>query len=157
MNEDIWRRRQKLERLFERAGKIDDMEMQAQMARYLCILTSGFMEASVRALFSQYTRAAANAKVTGYVEQQLKYFQSASMGNICALTRSFSDEWSAQLEAETEGELKDAVNSIVANRHLLSHGGDAGIGLVQMREYYTSAIKVIDLLRRWCDPEPRSA
>jgi hypothetical protein len=74
------------------------------------------------------------------------------MNNICSLTREFNATWADQLESDTEGELKDAVDSVVANRHLIAHGRDVGISYVRMKGYYERSIKVVDLIRVWCDP-----
>jgi hypothetical protein len=74
------------------------------------------------------------------------------MNNICSLTREFNATWADQLESDTEGELKDAVDSVVANRHLIAHGRDVGTSYVRMKEYYERSIKVVDLIGVWCDP-----
>ena len=152
MNQEVWRYRQRLDGLFERTGEIADLELQAHWARYLCVLTSGFLEVSVRVLFSQYARGASAPAVAKFVEERLKDFQSAKMNSICSLTRQFNAAWADQLELDTAGELKDAVDSIVANRHLIAHGRDVGISHAQMKDYYDRAIRVVDLIRVWCDP-----
>jgi hypothetical protein len=126
--------------------------MQAHWARYLCVLTSGLLESSVRILFAQYARTVSHANVARFVDEELERFQSAKMANILGLAREFSEAWADQLESDTVGERKDAVDSIVANRHLIAHGEDVGISYVRMKDYYRSAVEVIDLLRVWCDP-----
>lgn len=151
MNQEIWARRQRLDYLFSRAGALDDPEMQSHWARYLCVLTSGFLETSVRILFVQYAQGASATNVGRFVEHRLKTFQNAQMESIVTLTRQFSEAWSDQLAIDTAGELKDAVDSIVANRHLIAHGSDVGISYTRMKDYYAGAVKVIDLLRVWCD------
>jgi hypothetical protein len=152
MNQEVWRYRQRLDHLFRRAGELEDPELKAHWARYLCVLASGFIETSVRALFAQYSRGAAAPNVANFVEEKLKDFQSARMNNICDLTRQFNPAWADQLELDTQGELKDAVDSIVSNRHQIAHGRDVGVSYVQVKQYYEGAVKVMDLLRVWCDP-----
>jgi hypothetical protein len=152
MNQEVWRYRQRLDGLFKKTGQITDLELQAHWARYLCVLTSGFLEVSVRALFGQYARRVSAPSVASYVEKRLEDFQSAKMNNICALTKMFNEEWAEQLETDTVGELKDAVDSIVANRHQIAHGNDVGITHARMKAYYERSVKVVDLIRAWCDP-----
>jgi len=152
MNQEVWRYRQRLDGLFKRTGQMADFELQAHWARYLCVLTSGFLEVSIRALFGQYARVVSAPSVATFVEKRLEEFQSPKMNNICGLTREFNPAWADQLESDTAGELKDAVDSIVANRHQIAHGRDVGISHTQMKEYYARAVKVVDLVRAWCDP-----
>lgn len=152
MNREVLRYRQRLDALFQRTGQLEDLELQAHWARYLCVLTSGFLEVSMRALFTQYARAVSAPSVAKYVQRRLEDFQSPKMSNICGLVRDFNQIWADELEVGTAGELKDAVNSIVANRHLIAHGRDVGVSHTQMKEYYARAVRVVDLVRAWCDP-----
>ncbi len=73
------------------------------------------------------------------------------MNNILQLTGLFSLEWKDNLETATEGELADAINSIVSNRHNLAHGRDVGVSLVYMKSWYEKATKVIKLIEDLCD------
>lgn len=155
MNQEVWQYRQRMNHLFAEAASIDNLELQAHFARYLCVLTSGFLEVSMRALFSQYARDSSAPYVANYVEQKLKDFQSPKMNNLCSLTRLFNPLWADQLEADTLGHLKDAVDSIVANRHLIAHGNDVGITYARIKDYYEKAVEVINLVRAWCDPDNR--
>jgi RiboL-PSP-HEPN len=152
MNQEVWRYRQRLDGLFKRTGQIQDLELQAHWARYLCVLTSGLLEVSVRVLFGQYARQASAPSVAKFVEERLEDFQSAKMNNICTLTRQFNPAWADKLELDTAGELKDAVDSIVANRHQIAHGRDVGISHAQMKVYYDRSVEVVELIRAWCDP-----
>lgn len=152
MNQEVWRYRQRLEALFERVARVDDAEMQAHWARYLCVLTSGFLEVSMRSLISQYAGNRSQPEVVRFVDKRMEDFQSAKMGNICTVLRQFDPGWGTELERQTEGELKDAVDSIVANRHLIAHGRDVGMTYVTMFGYYRRAVRVIDLIRATCDP-----
>ena len=144
-NIEIVRYQQRLDALFEKVKDISDIELQSHRARYLCILVSGYLETSVRAIYGEYNR-----NVTNYVSSKLKSFQSPKMGNILELTRAFSRQWAEELEVATEGELKGSVDSIVANRNNIAHGQDVGISYVTIREYYQNAVKVIELIEDQC-------
>ena len=56
MNRQIVSEQQKLEYLFGQISKIEDDEMKAQWAKYLCILTSAFVENYLRIWFSNYAK-----------------------------------------------------------------------------------------------------
>src|SRR5580658_5700290 len=118
--------------LFQRTRDIDDFELKSHWARYLCILASGFLEVAVSALYSQYAHQVSAPGVANFVEATLENFHSPKMMNICLVARQFNPDWADQLESATAGELKDAVDSIVANRHLIAHGRDVSISYVRI-------------------------
>lgn len=149
-NIEVVRYQQRLDALFEKVEDISDIELQSHWARYLCILISGYLEISVRAIYSEYTSKRADENVANYVSNRLGSFQSHKMGNILELTRAFSRQWAEELEIATEGELKESVDIIVANRHNIAHGRDVGISYVAIREYYQNAVKVIELIEDQC-------
>ena len=72
------------------------------------------------------------------------------MDKILKLTRAFNPDWANKLETETQGEIKAAVDSIVANRHLIAHGIWVGISYIRMKEYYERAIKLVALIEKTC-------
>ena len=150
-NLEAVRYRQRLDDLFTRiAAFSQDLELQAHWARYLCILASGFLETSVRAIYGQYARTRAAPYVANFVDGELKRFQSPKMENILELTKSFSPSWEERLRGAVEGERKDAVDSIVAVRHNIAHGRPVGITYHTIRGYYENAIKVVELIDDQC-------
>jgi len=72
------------------------------------------------------------------------------MAKILDLAGSFSSDWRAELEAACAGAPKEAIDSIVANRHNIAHGQTVGISLVRIREYYRHAMTVLDLIDDQC-------
>ena len=47
----------RLDSLFERIIDLgDDLEMQANWAKYLCVLVSGYLEVSVKSVFREYAK-----------------------------------------------------------------------------------------------------
>jgi len=149
-NIEIVRYQQRLDDLFEKVKDISDIELQSHWARYLCILVSGYLETSVREIYSEYSRKRANINVANYVSSRLERFQSPKMEPILQLTRAFNPQWAEQLKIETEGELKDSVDSIVADRHNIAHGRDSGITYSRIHDYYRNAVKVIELIEKQC-------
>ncbi len=149
-NRDVVSYQQWLDNLFEKIKDIEDSKLQSHWARYLCVLVSGYLEISVRAIYSEYSSEKANRNVANYVVSRLERFQSPKMGNILELTRAFSQQWAEELETATVGELKASVDSIVANRHNIAHGQDTGISYVTIRGYYQNAIKVVELIEEQC-------
>ena len=86
-NVELTRFQDRLDDLFGRIGSLtDDLEMQAHWAKYLCILCSGFLETSVRAIYRQHVRACAAPHVVNFVETKLKAFQNPRMQKILELS-----------------------------------------------------------------------
>lgn len=150
---DLHARKQQLDELFKRVDRFrDDFELQNHWARYLCVLVSGFIEDSVRSLLLEYVTAAAAPNVKSYVAEQLRYFTNAKMDSILTLVGHFNRAWAEQLRLATEGELKDAVDSIIARRHEIAHGKSSGLSYVYMRDYYDRAVVVIEKIEQLCNP-----
>jgi len=130
--------RRRLDDLFKKIEifPIDDLYIQAQWSRYLCVLTSGFLEVSIRAIYSEYAKDKCNAapNIAKFVSTKLEDFYNPSMKKSLALTASFNQTWEENLRTATEGELKDAIDSIVNNRHLIAHGQDVGISYVNIKK-----------------------
>lgn len=137
----------RLDNLF---GKItalsSDIELQAQWARYLCVLVSGFLETSVVAILARYSKEKAVPNVANYVGCQLDTFQNPTMGKILQLVNAFSQDWYDSLSAKTDGKLKSSVDSIAANRNQIAHGRDVGITYASIRTWYVDALEVVELL-----------
>jgi hypothetical protein len=147
---DVFRGQQRIDHVFKQVDQISDPELRAHFARYLCVLVAGFLETSVRRFYSRYARNSASPAVANYVESQLKWFQNPTMGKICEMARAFDPGWETQLRTQTEGELKDAVESIMANRHNIAHGESSGISYATIKNYYERSIKVLDMIEQQC-------
>lgn len=148
---EINKRKQQLDHVFDQTKTVSqDPETLSHWARYLCVLVSGFLESSIRTLYGQYARTKAAPNVANYVEGQLKYFQNPKMERILELARLFSPQWEAELRTASEGEAKDAVDSIVANKNSIAHGESVGITVTRMKRYYESALRVVDTIESQC-------
>lgn len=145
------RYKQRLDNLFGQISVFSgNPELQSQWARYLCVLVSGFLEISICAIYGEFARRTASPYVANFVKYELGSFQNPKMGKILDLTRAFNPQWANQLEAATEGELKDAVDSVVANKNQIAHGRDVGITYARIKGYYEDVIQVVNLIEGMC-------
>lgn len=145
------RYKQRLDNLFGQISVFSgNPELQSQWARYLCVLVSGFLEISICAIYGEFARRTASPYVANFVKYELGSFQNPKMGKILELTRAFNPQWANQLEVATEGQLKDAVNSVVANRIQIAHGRDVGITYARIKGYYEDVIQVVNLIEGMC-------
>jgi len=151
-NREILRYKSQLDELFKKVSTFDsDIEMQSHWAKYLCVRVSGFLEISVSSIYKNYARDKAHPYVANYVDKQLSRFHNPDMEKILNITRSFNPEWAEEIRLATEGEIKDAIVSIVANRHKVAHGDNANVTYVTIKKYYENAYKLIKLLNEQCN------
>ena len=137
----------RLDSLFERIIDLgDDLELQANWAKYLCVLVSGYLEVSVKSVFREYAKNKSDPRVFNNVNRNLKFFPNPKMDAILKTTASFDPVWAQKLEKFSEGEVKDSVDSIVANRNLIAHGGNVGISYIRIKNYYNNSRKLIDFM-----------
>jgi hypothetical protein len=141
---EVARLKGRLDAAFSRApSSSSDIELQADFAKYLCILVSGFLENSIVALILDYVQRRSALEVTAFVEAQLDYWTNPNTDKICSLLGSFSTDWRKQSEGFLVDERKAAVNSLVALRHKIAHGDSVGTSMSQVKQYYSTAQKVI--------------
>lgn len=144
---------QKLSWLIDQANTLDanQVELRAHWARYICVLSSGFLENALRDVFSRYAKACSNSSVSNFVETQLAGVQNPKSGKFVEIARAFNGTWVADLEdfLSVDGR-REAIDAIISNRHLIAHGKDAGITLVRVKDYLAKSVQVIEHLENAC-------
>lgn len=145
--------KQRLDWLINEASNFqgDQLELQAHWARYLCVLAAGFLENALSEVYSRYAKASANAQVSNYVEAMLGKIQNPKSGKFLETARAFDRFWEKNLAEFIEADgRKDAIDAIMANRHLIAHGKDSGISLVRVEEYLKKSIEVVEFIEAQC-------
>lgn len=154
-NKNVVSHKQKLDAIFKKVEELEaDPELIAHWSRYLCVLVSGFIEASVRTLITNYASARSSPEIAHFVGRRLKMFTNAKMNKIYDLVSEFGESHKEKLETSIDQEISDAVDSIVSNRHQIAHGQDVGIGFATIKRYYESAVKAIEQIEKQLDPKP---
>jgi len=139
----------RLNDLFRRVAVFQhDPEIQAHWAKYLCVLCSGYLETSVRTILENYVRTNAPPHIADFVADTVGDFQNPKMPRILEILGKFKGQWRENLAAKSEGRLKDAVDSIVANKNNIAHGRDVGVTYVTVKDYFECAKEVIGLLEQ---------
>jgi len=146
-----WSERERLanriDHLFKKADSIDDDELRSDLARYICVLASGYLEASCRDIFGNFAKKQSSPAVYRFVAQHLAQYYNLKTEKCIQLASSFDPDSRRKIEQHDEFErLKAAVDSIVANRNNIAHGRDTGISLATIRDYYKDAKRFIKLI-----------
>jgi hypothetical protein len=123
--------------------------LQAHWARYLCILTAGFLENALADVYSTYAKSCASPSVSNYVESMLTRIQNPQASRFLETARAFDPRWVDELGDYLEnGGRKDAIDAIMSNRHLVAHGKDSEISLIRVKEYLKKSIEVIEFIEK---------
>jgi hypothetical protein len=140
----------KLKATFERVSEIDSSEVQADLAKYLCILVSGFLETSIARCLLLYANRSGTHQLQRFVERTNRRFTNAKSEKILNLLGRFDPKWRIELESFLVDEKKDAVDSVIGLRNSISHGQSPGITYQRVKIYYTEIIKVVEKINNIC-------
>jgi|SRR3954468_5239937 hypothetical protein len=150
---EVARRKQRLTSLFKTIDGTDlSGELISHYSRYLCILTSGFVEQSVKELVTEYCRKRSSEPIQRYVGSQLKKLRNIDSEKLKQLIESFSVEWWREISEKYPDQL-ESIGSIATVRNNVSHGGDTGITMSTMLQYFNDACILMDKLSEVFDPE----
>lgn len=139
--------RERLNILYKRVKDFDeDSEIQSHWVKYLCILSSGHIENSVRYIYGQYAENKSHENIANYINNNLRKFQNPTTEKIIKLTSAFSKEWGEELKKFITLEMETSINSIVGNRNNIAHGQSVTITYSSMKRYWENTIKVLEFI-----------
>lgn len=151
---EVIRRRQKLDAVFNAIDELGlDSEPLSHYSRYLCVLTSGYAEQSIKELIVAYCRVRSAEQVVRYVSGQVNMVRNINKERLKQLLTSLDPKWWDNLEPNRSAELA-ALDSVVAVRNAISHGADTGMTMLSIRQYFTSINVLLDDLCNQLDPSP---
>ncbi len=152
-NQEISRQIQQLNSLIARANQASagDIEMQAHWAKYICVLSAGLLENALVELYTDYARSAASESVAAYVRASISKTQNPKTSKYVETASTFKKEWGEELSkfADEEGR-REALDSIMSNRHLIAHGKRSDISMVRVKEYLRKSIELIEFVEEQC-------
>lgn len=128
-----------------------DLELQSHWAQYACVRAAGFMENALGEVYSDYARRCSNINVGNYVAASVTAIQNPKASRFTETARRFSPEWAEGMDAFLDlGGRREALNSIMTNRHLIAHGRDSDITIVRVREYLEKCIEIVEFIETQC-------
>jgi hypothetical protein len=139
----------KIEYLLKKFREPDfDDYTRSHMANYVCVLLSGLLETAIRERLSIHCENRASPSIANFVKTRLERFQNPDPESIMQLLCSFDRAVGAKLETMWIDQIKDAIGSIVGNRHLIAHGRDTTLTINRVSEWFDSARMFIIFLER---------
>lgn len=127
----------------------DNIELVGHWGRYLCVLTAGFLENALREVYSEFVKNAASPQVASFANSKLEFISNPKAGRFIDTAKSFDSAWADALEAfldEDGGRRRNAIDSIMSNRHQIAHGGSAQVSVGRIREYLPGCVQVVDFI-----------
>jgi len=153
INRELTRQLQQLRALNKRAttSSLSDLELLAHWARYMCVLVAGFLENAIEEVYSDFVESASSPAVASFALRALARIRNPNAQRFLEVAGSFKDSWRSELDAflSLEGR-KDALDSILANRHLIAHGNSSGITIVRVNDYLDKCVQVIEFIESQC-------
>jgi len=138
-----------LEELYIRADprEISDPELASDLARYLCIRVSGFLEQATSIILKDFCEKNSWGLVQSFAHSWLEKSPNLSAEALCNLVRRFGKELGLELENFlATNELGTQLNSLIGIRNDVAHGRNQGISREQAWTYYETAQQIIEWL-----------
>lgn len=129
-----------------------DPEVLSHWARYITVLVSGFLEASIPSILQAYAQNKAAPYVVSFVSGRLDGVTNLNAEKIGQLLGAFDSSWQNSYLEFLSDERKQAINSVVGLRNVIAHGRDTGVTLGSIRRYYSKCDEVVSFIESLCKP-----
>jgi hypothetical protein len=152
-NPELNRQFQRLNDLFKKTALASggDIEIQSHWAKYLCVLSAGFLENAIREIYTNFVRRASSEPVANYAISIISKIQNPKTIRFIEIAQTFKDTWGDELEQYVElNGRKEAIDSIMQNRHDIAHGRNSGITVARLNQYLVRSVEVIKFIERQC-------
>ena len=133
----------RLDRVFESSKSIDDDEVKSHYARYLCVLTSGYLEEAIKIIIRIYVDNRTPPTISNYIISLTSSITNLKTEKLGSFLNAFNSEWKDKFESILTDEEKDAIDSVVANRHKIAHGQNVGVSYIRVKEWYKNVKCVV--------------
>lgn len=128
--------------------QIDHGELHGHWGRYTCLLSAGYFEVALRLVIQKRLEKKATPEIQKFVIHSLQSIQNPKSKRFCEVVRSFSADWGDNLDRYfiENNDVKEAIDSLMTNRHRIAHGQSCSISVGQVTGYFRSADKAIEYL-----------
>ncbi len=122
----------------------------SHLAKYLCVLCSGFIENAIYLTFSDIAQrnCPPSSVVLTFTKGQLYKLQNTNSEKIKEVTKSFNPDWweKGLKDFMQQDNRSTAINYILKDRHNIAHGRDSNITIDKLEEYFSKTIEVIQYI-----------
>jgi len=109
------------------------------------------MENAHAALYSDFARSASSPPVAGFVALKLRKVTNPKAARFLETAGQFKSAWRSTLEAFLlDKGRKEALDSVMTNRHLIVHGKSSNVTIVQVRNYLSLCVEIVEFVEGQC-------
>lgn len=157
-NEELRKQSDKILKLIENAERAFDEgdEMRSHLAKYICILCSGFLENAIHLIYADFVKLeTSSSSLISFATISLNKIQNPNSEKFRSIAKSFKPEWEPILNSFLQAdERATALNYIIRDRHKIAHGKDSDITLSRIKEYHNKTVEVVKYLEFQCNLLP---
>lgn len=130
----------------------DNFELQGHWGKYLCVLSSGFLENAISEVYIGFVDNSSSPQVASFAGSTLKKIQNPKAKKFVEIASMFKKEWGQGIEDfyDSDPSIKDAIDSIMTNRHLIAHGKATSVSVVRVNDYLQKSIQLIEFIEQQC-------
>ena len=155
-NKELSRQIQRINDLIRRTDKAcgGNIELQAEWARFICVISAGLLENAIKELYIDFSRKKVTAPLASFVSSTLSPIRSPKSSKFLDTAGAFNSIWKDELQQylDTDGR-GDAIDSIMSQRHLIAHGKahTSNITLANVKDYLKKSIEVLEFIEEQCE------
>jgi len=108
------------------------------------------VEQALAELYYDFANRHSSTPVASYVGRRVRRVQNVNVERLQQLVGDFDQTWAADLNAFLTEQLRNALNSVVANRNRIAHGDSVSVGLAQMKAWLSDVVTILEFLEQQC-------
>jgi len=93
MNPQIISNKALIENIINKYKRAEDDNLKKDIARYTCVLVSGYIEESLRILILDYTNGKSSPIISKYVDSKVRRITNCYFNKIIEILNSFHKPW----------------------------------------------------------------
>lgn len=157
--------RNRLESMFQRVSELNQSELegtseiQSDYAKYICVVTSGYLEQAVKEIALFYAESKAEPRISQYVSKSWPRSKNMDAAAIKQMFEKFDLDWGGQIEtwmAKDEAIRKKHIDDLVTWRNRIAHGDETNLNVVRLasvKDRYKTACTLVDFLETLASPD----
>jgi len=155
-NRKVSQQIQRLQNLFSKTSDAcgNNPELQSEWAKYLCVLSAGFIERALQEIIIEYANSKVSKPAARFIIIRISKVKNPKCSTILEVLGAFKESWRNDVNEylEVDGR-RDAIDTLMDNRHKIAHGQSERSGAitrVRVEEYFKKAVKVLEEIEKKC-------
>ena len=138
-----------VDELLVRVAKFgEDQFIISSVCNHVCVLLSGTLELALKETLSKFAKSKSHIEVANLAIAYLNGIQNPKPDRIEEIFLLLDKDRNKKLTEFWDSEIKDAIGSIVGNRHLIAHGRDTNISFVRINQWNRCCRKFCNYLQK---------